>query len=173
MPASAWVSLQIAVMKRRIEYYFEQYLPVSCSHSNVLDISSISTCIICFWTRATRGCSFFTSAATFCRRAHHNQNTPSSFPKTCRIYFPCWCKQLAQKLKTGSSQVFFFPPTGQYLYINCTSVATFEWHPFTITSSPLEPTIQVHIRDLGMLCSVRSCFFIVVCLFVYFMIHVN
>ncbi len=38
---------------------------------------------------------------------------------------------------------------GQYLFLNCAQIATFEWHPFTITSSPLEETLAVHIRNLG------------------------
>ncbi|KAL6067149.1 Dual oxidase 1 [Balamuthia mandrillaris] len=39
---------------------------------------------------------------------------------------------------------------GQYVFINCPAIACHEWHPFTLTSSPLESGIlSVHIRALG------------------------
>ncbi|TPX33298.1 hypothetical protein SmJEL517_g03736 [Synchytrium microbalum] len=38
---------------------------------------------------------------------------------------------------------------GQYIYINCPEIATYQWHPFTLTSSPHEEFISVHIRVVG------------------------
>ncbi|KAL1915921.1 uncharacterized protein VTP21DRAFT_6309 [Calcarisporiella thermophila] len=38
---------------------------------------------------------------------------------------------------------------GQYMFLNVPEVSYFEWHPFTITSSPDEDYISVHIRQAG------------------------
>ncbi|KAI9359565.1 ferric reductase NAD binding domain-containing protein [Zopfochytrium polystomum] len=38
---------------------------------------------------------------------------------------------------------------GQYIFLNCPEVALYEWHPFTLTSSPHEDFISVHIRVVG------------------------
>lgn len=38
---------------------------------------------------------------------------------------------------------------GQYVYLNVSKVAFFEWHPFTITSSPSDDYLSVHIRCAG------------------------
>ncbi|TPX35813.1 hypothetical protein SeMB42_g07145 [Synchytrium endobioticum] len=38
---------------------------------------------------------------------------------------------------------------GQYIFINCPELATYQWHPFTLTSSPHEEFISVHIRVVG------------------------
>lgn len=38
---------------------------------------------------------------------------------------------------------------GQYVYLNLKSIAYFEWHPFTITSSPDDDFLTVHIRCEG------------------------
>lgn len=38
---------------------------------------------------------------------------------------------------------------GQWLFLNCPSVSTHQWHPFTITSCPFDPYISVHIRQVG------------------------
>lgn len=41
--------------------------------------------------------------------------------------------------------LFDYKP-GQYLFINCPSIAKLEWHPFTISSAPEEDYFSVHIR---------------------------
>jgi len=38
---------------------------------------------------------------------------------------------------------------GQYIYLNSKELAIFEWHPFTITSSPNETYLSLHIRCNG------------------------
>ncbi|KAG0207889.1 hypothetical protein BGX33_006554 [Mortierella sp. NVP41] len=43
---------------------------------------------------------------------------------------------------------FHYRP-GQHLYLNIPQLSKFEWHPFTITSSPIESIISLHIRQDG------------------------
>ncbi|KAG0369221.1 ferric reductase NAD binding domain-containing protein [Gamsiella multidivaricata] len=38
---------------------------------------------------------------------------------------------------------------GQYMFINVPDVSKYQWHPFTITSSPFEDYVSVHIRQVG------------------------
>jgi len=38
---------------------------------------------------------------------------------------------------------------GQYAFINCPQIATFEYHPFTLTSAPFEDFLEVHIKSVG------------------------
>ncbi|KAJ3189695.1 hypothetical protein HK101_008754 [Irineochytrium annulatum] len=38
---------------------------------------------------------------------------------------------------------------GQYIFISCPEIALYEWHPFTLTSSPHEEFISIHIRVVG------------------------
>ncbi|KAF2069650.1 hypothetical protein CYY_009035 [Polysphondylium violaceum] len=51
-------------------------------------------------------------------------------------------------LKFDKPSSFKYKP-GQYLLVNIPEISKLQWHPFTITSSPLEPHIQVHIRVTG------------------------
>lgn len=39
--------------------------------------------------------------------------------------------------------------SGQWLWLNIPSLSSLQWHPFTITSSPSDEYISVHIRCVG------------------------
>ncbi|KAI8818569.1 ferric reductase NAD binding domain-containing protein [Fimicolochytrium jonesii] len=43
---------------------------------------------------------------------------------------------------------FAYKP-GQYLFLNIPDIAYFQWHPFTISSTPEEGFVSVHIRVVG------------------------
>ncbi|NXW62262.1 NOX5 oxidase, partial [Eurystomus gularis] len=46
-------------------------------------------------------------------------------------------------------QSFHYKP-GDYIYLNVPAIATYEWHPFTISSAPeQQETLWLHIRSLG------------------------
>ncbi|KAJ3291239.1 hypothetical protein HK104_006227 [Borealophlyctis nickersoniae] len=38
---------------------------------------------------------------------------------------------------------------GQYIFVCCPEIALHEWHPFTLTSSPYEDFVSVHMRVVG------------------------
>lgn len=38
---------------------------------------------------------------------------------------------------------------GQWLFLNCPSVSSQQWHPFTITSCPYDPYVSVHMKHVG------------------------
>jgi NAD(P)H-flavin reductase len=38
---------------------------------------------------------------------------------------------------------------GQYMFVNFPELSWTEWHPFSVTSGPTEPHIELHIRNLG------------------------
>jgi len=44
--------------------------------------------------------------------------------------------------------VFNYSP-GQFVFLCCSYIADFEWHPFTISSSPEDDYLSVHIRIVG------------------------
>ncbi|KAF4352075.1 respiratory burst oxidase homolog protein B [Cannabis sativa] len=39
--------------------------------------------------------------------------------------------------------------SGQYIYLNCSAISPFQWHPFSITSAPGDDYLSVHIRTAG------------------------
>ncbi|OIT22608.1 respiratory burst oxidase -like protein b [Nicotiana attenuata] len=39
--------------------------------------------------------------------------------------------------------------SGQYIYVNCSDVSSFQWHPFTISSAPGDDYLSMHIRTVG------------------------
>ncbi|KAL7411134.1 ferric reductase NAD binding domain-containing protein [Mrakia frigida] len=54
----------------------------------------------------------------------------------------------------GAMEIRFNKPSfkykpGQWLFLQVPDVSRFQWHPFTITSSPEDPYVSVHIRQVG------------------------
>ena len=43
----------------------------------------------------------------------------------------------------------FSMEVGQYIFVNCPSISSLEWHPFTLTSAPEEDFFSIHIRAVG------------------------
>ncbi|KAA8536845.1 hypothetical protein F0562_029323 [Nyssa sinensis] len=39
--------------------------------------------------------------------------------------------------------------SGQYIFVNCSAVSAFQWHPFSITSAPGDDYLSIHIRTVG------------------------
>ncbi|KAF5189531.1 Respiratory burst oxidase protein [Thalictrum thalictroides] len=39
--------------------------------------------------------------------------------------------------------------SGQYIFVNCSAISSFQWHPFSITSAPGDDYLSIHIRTLG------------------------
>uniref|UniRef100_A0A0D2ZUC6 FAD-binding FR-type domain-containing protein n=2 Tax=Brassica oleracea var. oleracea TaxID=109376 RepID=A0A0D2ZUC6_BRAOL len=53
--------------------------------------------------------------------------------------------------------------SGQYIYVNCSDVSPFQWHPFSITSASGDEFLSIHIRTLGDWTSQLKCLFSKVC----------
>jgi hypothetical protein len=53
------------------------------------------------------------------------------------------------EIKIDNSKKYLNYRAGQYIYINLPKIAFFEWHPFTVTSSPDDSYLSVHIRCCG------------------------
>ncbi|CAH9106375.1 unnamed protein product [Cuscuta epithymum] len=39
--------------------------------------------------------------------------------------------------------------SGQYVFLQCPIISSFEWHPFSITSAPDDDNLSIHIRTVG------------------------
>lgn len=52
------------------------------------------------------------------------------------------------KIRFIPNKIPLYKP-GQYLLLKCDAVNQHQWHPFTLSSSPLDPYIEVTIRCLG------------------------
>ncbi|VAH19959.1 unnamed protein product [Triticum turgidum subsp. durum] len=39
--------------------------------------------------------------------------------------------------------------SGQYIFVKCPDISSFEWHPFSITSAPEDDYVSVHIKAMG------------------------
>lgn len=59
------------------------------------------------------------------------------------IYHPGNTLELQIEMKS-----FKYKP-GQWLFLNLPDVSSLQWHPFTISSTPDEPFVSVHIRLVG------------------------
>ncbi|XP_061357451.1 respiratory burst oxidase homolog protein B-like [Gastrolobium bilobum] len=80
------------------------------------------------------------------------------------------CERLLRALRSGNKSVKILkvavypgnvlalhvskPPgfkysSGQYIFVNCSDVSPFQWHPFSITSAPGDDYVSVHIRSAG------------------------
>ena len=55
------------------------------------------------------------------------------------------CKTVEVQFKKPS----FKAKAGQYIFICCPEISPYQWHPFTLTSSPYEDFVSVHIRVVG------------------------
>ncbi|KAL2914128.1 hypothetical protein HK105_206386 [Polyrhizophydium stewartii] len=114
-------------------------------------------------------CLFFHSYGCFVK---------SSFDGHCKGYesyygtVPVFCIYVAERIlreyrarqPTTLSKVLFHPGNtielriekpsfqykpGQYLFLNVPSVSKLQWHPFTISSTPEEGFVSVHVRVVG------------------------
>ncbi|XP_059283599.1 respiratory burst oxidase homolog protein E-like [Lycium ferocissimum] len=50
---------------------------------------------------------------------------------------------------TMSKPSSFKYKSGQYIFLQCPTISSFEWHPFSITSAPGDDYLSVHIRMVG------------------------
>ncbi|XP_033111646.1 cytochrome b-245 heavy chain-like isoform X2 [Anneissia japonica] len=98
----------------------------------------------------------------------YQTNVEEHNPKKCADYPDSWstmddCKN-APMFAGGELKVIQHPSNafeirmkksgfemlpGQYIFIKCPQLSNFEWHPFTLTSSPNEDFFSVHIRTVG------------------------
>lgn len=51
-------------------------------------------------------------------------------------------------LKLSKPKAFDYKP-GMYVFLNIPCLSVFEWHPFSLTSSPHDEFISVHVRSAG------------------------
>ncbi|KAK2162745.1 hypothetical protein LSH36_92g01022 [Paralvinella palmiformis] len=58
-------------------------------------------------------------------------------------------KHPSQVIELQMRKPGFTMEAGQYIQIQCPSISRFEWHPFTLTSSPKEDFFSIHIRLVG------------------------
>ncbi|CAL1413878.1 unnamed protein product [Linum trigynum] len=75
--------------------------------------------------------------------------------RTCRLEH-CSAKILRVSVLPGdvfsltmSKPQGFKYKSGQYIFLQCPAISSFEWHPFSITSAPGDPYLSVHIRTVG------------------------
>ncbi|KAL0757893.1 hypothetical protein Bca101_095561 [Brassica carinata] len=89
------------------------------------------------------------------------------------------CERLIRLFRSGSKAVAVYPGnvlslymskpkgfkyrSGQYIYVNCSDVSPFQWHPFSITSASGDEFLSIHIRTLGDWTSQLKCLFSKVC----------
>lgn len=65
-------------------------------------------------------------------------------------------KQATIKILSSTVIEVSFPKTssfaynpGQYIYLSIPEISWLQWHPFSISSSPSQPTVKLHIRRVG------------------------
>lgn len=69
----------------------------------------------------------------------------SPLVKINKAYF---CPGDTFKIRFIPHKNFVYKP-GQYLLLKCDLVSQYQWHPFTISNSPLDPYIEVTIKCVG------------------------
>jgi len=58
-------------------------------------------------------------------------------------------QHLSRVLEIRMKKAEFNYSPGQYIFLSCSYIADFEWHPFTISSCPDGDYLSVHIRIVG------------------------
>eukprot|EP00842_Homolaphlyctis_polyrhiza_P000856 jgi/Hompol1/1771/HPOL_001939-RA len=107
------------------------------------------------------GCFVKSAITGECKGYHSNYGT---IPAFCLYIAERILRELRARQPTTLSKVIFHPGNtmelrlekpsmlykpGQYLFVNIPSISYFQWHPFTISSSPEEGFISIHVRIVG------------------------
>ncbi len=115
---------------------------------------------LCLFFHA-RGCFVKSQDTGICKTYNSNYGT---IPFFCLYMSERLYRHYRGSLPTQLTKVIFHPGNtmelrfekesfkylpGQYLFINIPSISKFQWHPFTISSTPEEGFISIHVRLVG------------------------
>ncbi|KAI8917319.1 NADPH oxidase [Entophlyctis helioformis] len=107
------------------------------------------------------GCFVKSSTTGKCKGYNSNYGT---IPIFCLYIAERLLREYRARLPTTLSKVIFHPGNtmelriekpsfqykpGQYLFVNIPAVSGLQWHPFTISSTPEEGFVSVHVRIVG------------------------